>query len=544
MKKLAIKNNKPLHLGFLLVALCALTSFNPMNLYSHLAYLEQGTLDLAASTPEPELDLAAADAAKVAAEAAAAAGASTLDSDYTSSGDTYNVKSSATGLAYDVDGNKLKITKIEKVANGTSSKTQITYEIIPSEALTTQASTCSDCRALIAEQRVVTLDKSFEDFKKDVNGQNAAIQNLLAASFKEVSDQLITLQEEAADVVCADLDYREGKKCFEQQFELAEDCSRSSRRSSRSSRSSKVSDRIAKCENAPDLEDVVEEFKDWASSLATEEDGISANKIRRLKDVSRNREVAKFIDHLLKFKTNHEQWMTYNRTFKREMNALRAEIEDIDNQIRQNPQMRQQLAIRRKQLVVDAEAGAQKYQRSFNAAFTEESQEDILDASAMVDDLRTDYRDIVSVYDGIFTQQRLLDLSDSALASTDSARAAQQDISGLTQARQSRGYIEGFDYDSLRQSFTYQGDMNQNGQRNYNAADPYMTQYQPRNGQIPPQRMSQGGRNWNQWRGGPQQPPMMQPQPWQQRQQPGQPWAFNQRPPMQPQPWQQPPPRY
>lgn len=529
-------------MGFLLVALCALTSFNPMNLYSHLAYLEQGTMDLA-SEPEPRLDPAATGTAKVATEAAAAAGASTLDSDYTSSGDTYNVKSSVTGLAYNVDGNKLKITKIEKVANGTSSKTQITYEIIPSQTLETQASTCSDCRALLAEHRVVTLDKSFEEFTKNAASQNDAIQALLTANFKEVSEQLVTLQEEAADMTCAELDYREGKKCFKEQFELAEDCSRSSRRSSRSSRTSKVSDKIARCENAPDLEDVVEDFKDWASSLVTEEDGISANKIRNLKDVSRNREVATFVAQLLKFKENHEQWVKYNRTFKREMNDLRAEIDDIDQQIRQNPQMRQQLSIRRKQLVTDAEAGAQKYQRSFNAAFTEESQDDILDASVLVDELRNDYRDIVSSYEGVFTQQRLLDLSDSAIASTDSSRATQQDISGLTQARQSRGYIEGFDYDSLRQSFTYQGDVNQQGQRNYNSADPYMTQYQPRNGQIPPQRMSQGGRNWNQWRGGPQQQPMMQPQPWQ-RQQPGQPWAYNQRPPMQPQPWQQPPPRY
>jgi hypothetical protein len=284
-------------------------------------------------------------------------------------------------------------------------------------------------------------------------------------------------------------------------------------------------DKNVKCEDAPDLEDVIEDFKTWSSFMVTNEEyDISVNRIKRLKEVSRNREVAKHVDALVRLKTKYEQWDKYNKTFRREMNALRMEIEDIDQQMSsiQNPQARAQLTIRRKQLIIDAEAGAQKYQRAFKAAFPDGAYEEITDSSILIDKISQSYTDIVSNYEGLFTQQRLLEISSSSdVSSPDSSRKF--DISGLTHARQSRGYIENDDNSSLlRSNFTANTDIY--GYRNYNSAHPMLTHYPPQQQWqrpvFPYQRFShpqQVERSWYLWRPNNQQfvsrqPGMQQPQ--------------------------------
>lgn len=522
--------------GFLVFALCGLTSFNPVSIYSHLAYLENGTLELAQSNPAPQVTPAAAQAAGNADAIAAATTSQIMNFRLTENGDT------------------IRVISAREIPDGVNTKTEIEF-VVDSTKLKSEAGACGECVAFLNETKKVTVDLKLADLAEINSDENTKIKDALIAKYNDFKSLFEDQVAEHTGETCKDFDYREGKKCFEARFKLAEECSKRSSRSSRRS-SQRTADKIAACEDAPDLEEVIEDFKTWSSLMVTDEEhNISISRIKRLKDVSRNREVAKHVDELVRFKNKYEQWDKYNKTFGREMNALRTQIEDIDQQISstQNPQARAQLTIRRKQLITDAEAGAQKYQRAFKAAFPDGVHEEILDSSAMIDEIGQSYTDIVSSYEGLFTQQRLLDISSSSDVSTPGSRQ-DLDISGLTQARQSRGYIDNYDYSSLlRSNFT--ADIDMNGQRNYNSADPMMTQYQPRQQwqqQGPPQQRfsqpQQGGRNWNAWRPTNQQfaGQQWQPNQFQQGNQfgPRQPWMQQPQQQWQPQqPWQQQGPR-
>lgn len=511
-----MKNYKPIYtLGLLVFALYGLTSFNPLSVAKHLAQLSEGSLDLASKqAPEPHPATETGVVAAIVGEASSAATQGPLGAYIIQSDGSYKAHNKDKALSYTTaDGNKLIITEIKKVQSGTDTHTQFVYEIIASSELATEAGICSECRDFLTKtEHSAILSTDFSKVTGDLRTHNDAIRRSLEDSFKIVLSHFDGYKNYTESDACSDLDYREGRKCFADLFKLAEQCSSKSSRTTRTSRSSRTQTAKVDCTDAPDLKDVIAEYKAWASDIATDPDlNLSADRISRLKDVTKDRDVAKHIDGLVKLKKDFDSWDDYNLVFERDMMAIYNQISELDRLLASAPneQARNALLIQRKQLVLDAEAGAMKYQRSYKAAFNRELFKTYPGAEDMVAQISNTYNETLTPFSEVFRTQDLLTLSPTSAvpklpedptkgdtkASTSTTTSL--DLSHLTNTRQSRGYVSTFNYENLKNSFTYSGMLDDSGRRNYNSNDPYLTQYQPST--TFPQGRTMQTRNWSTW---------------------------------------------
>lgn len=473
IKEILMKQYKPLYTtGLFVLALYGLTSFNPASVYSHLSYLNEGAADFAS-------------------EGAPASAEGTF-ANYIKSGDSYKVNRSGKGYIYTDENTKLKIVEFKKLGGegiAGKSQTEIVYEIEPSRDLEQDISSCRSCRDAIKEKHTVTVDTDYDALiaalrNNTAKDQAPLIKSAIEENYTVLKNSLADLKSEDIQTSCMSGDYFDVKECFVKRFELADQCSKSSsRKRSGRGRASVTSD---DCANAEDKERIREDFQDWITELALDED-MSDRRLSTLKSIDNSTETNQLIATLIEQRKKIKEWNAYNKQYAQSMKQLTQELNASTD------------AVQRKKIILEIEGGAQKYQRFFKGAFEADAFSQLpLNAAEELDariaSLKSDYAKTMNPYKSII-KEKFLTISDSSIVEIE---ADKTDISQLTADRNSRGAISGYDYNSMKQNFTYQGPTNQNGQRNYNSNDPYMTQ------NMPASRFNNGtdGRNWNNWRSG------------------------------------------